>query len=475
MTGPQASPRGPSLLRRIVVRLMVVTAISAAIAYGFLFAEFSVIVSGLRQSTLYGEAEELLRHLSIAPDGAPRLLLTPEMTALYSDGEHRFAVLDPAGQRIFQSLEPPRKVTLDLLARPGTILVGFEDLVGVYEQTVAAPDLYRYGALVEETIDGVPFTVQVERTTSHYTLLADTLLDEFFNDGGWLGLPFLAAMMLASIATVAQGLAPLRQVSDRARQITPGKPGERLPLTGIPREVEPLVTAVNGAVDRLEQAFDMQRDFTAAAAHELRTPLAVLKARLDVTLLPGEERAALNRDMAVMTRIVDQLFKVAQLENLMVGPDDRADLRKIACDVGAALAPLAIRRGIDLSVEGPEAPVPETLLIVRGQEETLFNVVRNLLENALFHAPAHSLVSIVLAVEEKGPSLKVIDHGPGVRPEHRTQVFERFWQGRRRGSGAGLGLFIAARTMAEHQGVIEVAETPGGGATFILRFPRLGS
>jgi signal transduction histidine kinase len=207
----------------------------------------------------------------------------------------------------------------------------------------------------------------------------------------------------------------------------------------------------------------MQREFTADAAHELRTPLAILATHLDA-LENREVAAALSADVARMSRLVNQLLSVAQLEALAVSADETADLQAIAVDVAASLAPLALKRDRSVAVTGAAAPVA-----VRGNAESLRQALRNLIENALQHTPAGTEVEIEVTGE---PAVHVSDRGPGVPPELRNRVVQRFWRAdRRKGEGSGLGLAIVSRILAAHGGRLTVDDAPGGGARFSLRLP----
>jgi hypothetical protein len=200
---------------------------SGAIAYGFLFHEFSTLLHGLKDSTLYGEAEYIADHLQRQDDNRLQLILPPDAAALYQSGSRRYRVTSQ-GRLLGQSIQPPAPDSDLNLSHPGDTTVGFDDLIGVYERPAERPNHYLYGAIVAEEIDGLTVEIQVERETEHFSLLADTLLDEFFNDGGWLGVPFLLLVGLASILTVVQTLRPLRRLSQQARTIGPGTSSERL-------------------------------------------------------------------------------------------------------------------------------------------------------------------------------------------------------------------------------------------------------
>jgi len=305
--------------------------------------------------------------------------------------------------------------------------------------------------------------VQVVRLGSNYQELIETVLADFFEDGGWLAAPFLMLLLLVSILTIRSTLKPLRELSQMAEGIGPFTTELRLPHAGVPREVLPLVGAVNNALDRLEEGFRRQRDFTADAAHELRTPLAVLAAHID-TLPDRATATALRRDLDGMTHLVEQLLRIARAETLVVKPSDHADLADLACDVAAYLAPMAIRSDRMVEVEAPDEPV-----VVHGQSDALFHAMRNLVDNALKHTPAGTTVT--LTVEADPPTVLVRDQGQGIPVEQRSVIFQRFWRAERQTSGSGLGLAIVQRTMNAHGGSISVEDAEGGGAQFRMVFP----
>lgn len=219
----------------------------------------------------------------------------------------------------------------------------------------------------------------------------------------------------------------------------------------------PLVSAVNGAFDRIEATFRAQKEFLENAAHELRTPLSVLRARVE-TLEDAAMRCELETDIALLSRLVTQLLRAAEIK----GP---VDLELVAATVASYLVPAATRAGrtIQVGADGPARVI--------GSAETIGQAINNLVENALSHTPPGSAVE----VDVRGgahPQVRVRDHGPGVAPDERELVFQRFWRrDRRRGSGAGLGLAMVRRAMDLHGGSAHVEAAPGGGARFVLDFP----
>jgi signal transduction histidine kinase len=286
-----------------------------------------------------------------------------------------------------------------------------------------------------------------------------------------VGVPLLLVLVVALTLSLRSALRPLEHLRRLAARIGPQQTGLRLPTEDLPSELQSPVLAINRALDRLDHGFQAQRDFLADAAHELRTPLAILSAHLDT--LPRDQGAdALKGDVERMTRLVNQLLLVAQLESLTIDANETADLSDIAIDLAALFAPLAVRRRRSVGVSGAEHPV-----IVRGNRDAIHQALRNLIENALRFTPPETEVEI--SVDQDG-GVSVSDHGPGVPPAEREMLFRRFWQGTRRrprdsqgpdtggSGGAGLGLAIAQRLAETHGGSLRIADNPGGGAKFTL-------
>jgi signal transduction histidine kinase len=253
----------------------------------------------------------------------------------------------------------------------------------------------------------------------------------------------------------------VREASNTAASIGPQRTELRLPEQSMPVEVAPLVHAVNQALDRLEAGYRAQRDFTADMAHELRTPLAIVRARVD-SLEPGPVREALRTDLVSMTRTVNQVLDIAELESFIVATDARADLQEVCADAVGFMAPLAVEMSKTISLTGETDPV-----WVRGVAEALFRAVRNLIENAIRHTPPG--VSIEVEVSADGV-VRVSDDGPGVPAADRDRIFRRFWRrDRARGDSRGLGLTIVARVAEAHDGSVSVDNAPDGGAVFTFR------
>ncbi|MGE5506694.1 MAG: sensor histidine kinase [Actinomycetota bacterium] len=449
----------PSLLGRIVLRLTLTTLAAIICAYGWLWLTFQSTTGSLRDKSLIEAARTVAQAVRFRDGNSLTIDLPASLIEAYaaSEGVHGFSVRDRASGAILIAGG----------ADPGPVPMRMDETgLGTlyqYNPDGPGPAVY-FGEALPFQLDGHRLVVQVVRLGSDYQVLAETLLGEFFEEGGWLTAPFLLVLLAVSILTIRGTFRPLRALSDMAEAIGPATADLRLPHDDVPREVMPLVRAVNDALDRLEAGIRQQREFIGDAAHELRTPLAVLAAHIDT--LPDRKTAqGLRRDLDGMTHLVEQLLRIARAEALVVQPNEQADLGDIARDVAAYLGPVAIRSGRMLEVEAPDRPV-----MVHGQSDALFHALRNLVENALRHTPVDT--TVLVAVGDDPPALMVRDHGPGVPTELRTAVFQRFWRSARHGTGTGLGLAIVQRTMQAHGGGVVVEDADGGGAQFRMVFPQ---
>lgn len=233
------------------------------------------------------------------------------------------------------------------------------------------------------------------------------------------------------------------------------------------REMKRLRDAAEDAKRRAERSLEQQRRFTAGAAHELRTPLAVLRARLD-GLEASTARGALQGDVDRMARLVEQLLAVARLEAGLVEMTDGVDLCAVAREAVARLFPLACANGKSIELEAPDGAAPAGTVAVRGDAFALEDALCNLIDNALRYTPADGTVMVAVSADR---TVEVRDHGPGVPENLLAHVFEPFVHGRERRGAAGLGLSIVAETAALHGGTVTAINAPQGGAVFRLALP----
>lgn len=270
----------------------------------------------------------------------------------------------------------------------------------------------------------------------------------------------MVLMMGGVYATLHMGLRPLRHLSLLAGDIAPATIDARLPVESAPREVAPLVEAFNAALDRLEVGLRAQRDFSANAAHELRTPLAILQAQVESLLEPDERRAA-SEEFERLGRLIAQLLALAEAEGGSSGANTRFDLVALSRDVASDMAGFILASGRSIGFDSAVAT-----LTVDGHSGLVETALRNLLENAVRHTPAGA--EILVAIDAEGV-VRVSDDGPGVPAAIRNRVFDRFSRGDPRGSGAGLGLSIVRQIMERHAGQVRLAASARG-ACFELDF-----
>lgn len=447
-----------SLQARLAVRLGAVMVIATALVVGVVLYEGSQAADELGNEQLLGRANELARHVSRDPAGMPVLDLPPDLRRLYQVPPARadlFLVQDAKGQTI-AAFPPDFGTTAGELPLPGGAPRYFR-----LEQFGPNEADY-YGLRIRLDSAAGPLFVAVAHA-SDADALAAALLRAFVRQTAWIIPLFAAATLTIAVWSIRQSLKPIRAVSARAADISPAATAVRLPNGDLPTEIRPLVNAVNQALDRLEEGFAVQRQFTANAAHELRTPLAILTAGLD-NLDDSSGLGKLRLDAARMNRLVDQLLRVARLDAVPLDVRQTIDLGATVAGVIEYLAPWAITQGRSLGFEWPT-----NIVRVRGDADALADAVKNLIENAVYHTPVGT--EVVVSVSPDG-TISVTDRGPGVALKDRRHVFNRFWRGPgERGPGAGLGLAIVAEVARAHNATIQISDVPEGGARFALRLP----
>jgi signal transduction histidine kinase len=445
-----------SLSSRIIIRLTITTVIAAGISYGWLYIKQSHVESYLRQLTLVKQAREISSYIELSPDGLVEVDLPAKLSEAYNspDSRYRYAVRDDAGRII---------VTSGRLIGPLPKLLDAEERK-FYQYKTDADDASILGAAVRTDLGNQSYYTQVEQTLPMTRSLNAAVFNEFFTDGGWLQIPFLLALLAVSAWTLSRSLAPLKEMATLAAKIEPGSSTLRLPSKGIPTEILPLVTSFNKALDRLDEGLTRQREFNANAAHQLRTPLAVLAANID-TMPDAAVAEKLRHDVQLMTRIVHQLLLVARLETLNIQLDEPVDLCQAARQAAEGLGPIAISAGKTLEVNEPKVPV-----VILGNALVVNIAISNLIENAINYSPPGGGVRIRVT---RAASVDVCDAGPGIPPQLREKVFQRFWRGESSTEGAGLGLSIVRRIMHALKGTASVTDSPEGGAQFTLQFPAI--
>jgi signal transduction histidine kinase len=446
--------RARSVVSRVVALHLIAIVVTSICMPLALYAMLKYAAQQLHDRALREQAAEILRYIDLAPNGSPRLSLPGPLAELYSEayGRYAFAVLDESDHVLFSSLSSKQAI-----APAGPRREPFSS----FTRRRDGADIYGVGVAAD--LDDRHLLIQVSQDLAHRDVLIDDIVADFFPRVGWITAPILLLLLVIDVAIFRRALKPIVAASALAERIGPSRTELRLPEAGMPREVLPLIHAVNLALDRLEEGFRGQREFTADAAHELRTPLSILRTQIDM-IAHRELQQSLRDDVEGMSRLVNQLLEIAELETFMIGEHETADLTAAAAEVAAFIAPLALSQEKTVAVSGAQGPVP-----VRGNADTIGRAIRNLVENGLAHTPAGTMVEI--AVDPAG-ILRVVDNGPGVPAAEREHIFRRFWRrDRRRPGSAGLGLSIVARIAEMHGAEVGVEDAPGGGAVFAIRFP----
>jgi signal transduction histidine kinase len=422
-------PAGPTLFRQIATRLAAFTLVFALLDVGIVVFTYSSQPESLAQELLSLEAAKAQSGTALAPD----LLAGPP-------GARHWAAryVDPGPRSSVQLMDWTKR----------------EHVAGGYRISgvrSVEQDGQRRWLFMEFEADGI---------RAYWPVIANEI-------GQHVLLPLIPLsllLLLFNVFAVRRVLEPLRQAEAEVDALDPDNALLRLSEVSEPREVSTLVRAFNRALARLDESIAILRGFTANAAHELRTPLSIMQLSLD-KLPPTTLRDDLQGDTQYMTRLVGQMLDLAQADALAVEPETPVDLADIGREIVAAMAPKVFSAQRDLRFNA----IGNTRAL--GHAEAIYRIYRNLIDNALTHAPGTTPIEVTAG---PGPQLSVRDYGPGIADEDLPHIFERFWRrDRRKTDGAGLGLGIVQRLAQAHGGAITVENATGGGALFRVHFAAL--
>lgn len=293
-----------------------------------------------------------------------------------------------------------------------------------------------------------------------------------------LALIMILVSSLGSFWLAGLAFAPIHNLISTARKIQESNLSQRVPVPVAHDEVYALATTLNEMIERLEKAFTRQRRFVADASHELRTPVAAIRSKTDVTLLEPHTQAEyqavlqqINAESEHLGLLISDLLALARADEGQARLEyEPVQLDYLIAEVVANADVLAQERNITLTIEHNE-PV-----IVLGDETRLIQVVMNLLDNALTYTHVGGSVRVALNQDEQGAHISVSDTGEGIAPQHIPHIFERFYRAdpartKHGGSNSGLGLSIVDWVIRAHGGHIEIQSKPGQGSTFIATLP----
>jgi heavy metal sensor kinase len=281
---------------------------------------------------------------------------------------------------------------------------------------------------------------------------------------------------LGGLFLAGRVLKPVEQITRTAQKIEESDLSQRITVKN-DDELGRLATTLNAMIERLEEAFNRQRQFTADASHELRTPLAIMQA--EATLALSKERTeadyrksleTISQESTYMSSVIGKLLFLARSD---AGKEqlnfEDVDIKELLTGLSTNIEALAQDKGIKFSVDAQES------LIVNGDKVKLRQLFINILENAVRYTPADGAVSVSLVKKDENALATISDTGVGIPPEHLPHIFERFYRVDKARSkadgGVGLGLAIAKYIAESHKGTIEVESQVGKGTTFYVSIP----
>lgn len=447
--------RAPSLLRALVVRLTIVVLLALAGSYLVLYFEFRDGLMGLEGQSIAIQVQDL--HASIVSGSSPpRLKLPRSLQEFYAQADtlNGYELLAADGT----VLESGGFSAPDL---PLPVAQGVGQVVMQLETNALSGNSIMAAALDLEDRHGRCWLRVVRNLKDTESLVAQLMLgalDELYPPIALL----LIAVVSVVVVTVLSSLRSLRSVSHQASMLSLNRLGERLHAKNLPRELVPLVQAVNASLDRLEADYRVQREFTANAAHQLRTPLATLRARLE-SRFSAQILGDVTFEIEQLARLVEQLLCLARLDSQEEFQFAAFDAYAVALDVARELAPSALESEHYVTAATPNASVP-----AHGNATLTRLVFRNLIENAIQYTPAGT--SITLSADST--AVIIADDGPGIAVHVAASLFERFRRGpNASGPGAGLGLAIAKCIMERQGGRLTLDPHVARGARFVMEFP----
>ena len=381
-----------------------------------------------------------------APEAQDRFIrISSEAEVFYQSGPPADPAFDPA------SVGLPNGKDLPHLGKTGNLLL--------YVKRFAAPD-------------GRAFIVESGRSADTMEIVQRRLATSLI-----IGLPLLLIFAAAGgYLLVQRALSPVEGMIEAAEARTFNSPRNRLPLAGTGDRIEALGRTLNRMLERLDQAYQHASRFSADAAHELRTPLAIMRGELELLAatrgLPGDMQKAIANilgETARLGQIVDNLIAMSRLDSVSGKRVHLAvDLRALAAETIDQMRLLAVEKNVTIEEpSGSEA-------VAAGDRDRLKQVLVNLLDNAVKYTPQGGKVAV--AVEETADTaiLTVSDTGIGIAPEHIPLIFDRFFRASTdRGEiGAGLGLAIVRSICSAHGGTVAVESRLGAGSVFRVELPR---
>jgi len=393
---------------------------------------------------LHALVKHELSELSIEKHDNRAILMDISEPGHLYEGKISFMVRDKQGEPWFMSQHSP-----ELKIGPGAT---------GYVNTEVSSEHWRVFILRDREYG---FTIEVAQSYQ----IRNELIMEITWQVIWPFIIVIPLLILMIWISTGRSLRPLQTVAEEVQHRNPQNL-EEIDPSNVPAEVLPLFISLNALLGRLKKALSNERGFTSDAAHELRTPLAGIKAQAQVALRATDD---IEKDTALRhiiigidntAHLVRQMLMLARLDPDIPNRKFKThDLARILTDVAADVASLAVEKGVDLEVRESEGK-----MILQGRAEALSVLVRNLLDNAVRYTPAGGWVEAGVTHSHDGLILKVSDSGPGIAEQDKDRVFDRFYRGLgTEQTGSGLGLSIVQRVVDLHHAKIEFQTGTGKG------------
>ena len=398
-----------------------------------------------------------------------------EHTAMDEQGRPVSVTKDIEEEWLYAAL--PEDLRYQIVDKNGTVVLASDDSRSAYtaDGEVFDPrvekfsftdnDLRIYTVTRPLSFPSSDYYIQVATTHRFLEIFQLANIEPIFHAA--LAVSFISLLLVSFIVviTIRYMLKPLHDISQTALDISPRNLQGRLPIDKVPTEIEPLINAFNAALERLELGYKVQQELLATTAHELKTPLALIRGEIEMS--EGlESREILLQDVDQIARQVHQLLHLAEVRESQNYQYQQVELFEVVDEAVNYLARLAKAHNVKVDLSF----TPDTINLT-ADRSTLFILIKNLIENAITHAPAGTTVDVRI----EGQVLYVRDYGKGIADEHFDLLFKKFWRAPgRRNEGAGLGLAICNEIAITHGWTLS-AKNVKPGACFILDTKAFGS
>ena len=435
----------PRSLRLKVTANVFATSFVVILLFGSLiFSQIRVVSQTLEKEKLLHQAQKISFFLEYDRNGKLQLDLPRQTRDYYTKGaSSQYAVVNTIGRVLFSSDSFNEDNIKDTLGEGGKYYFDF-----------MTEDGLRFEALKYDYLfEGKIYPIYIIEEEAEFSKSIATLEREFLTNILAYGLPLLILQGLLVLFIFRQAFQPIIQAAGEAKKIKYDNLSFRLNDEDVPVEILPLIESINIGLARLEESAEAQKFFIANAAHELRTPISILKTRI-TSLKDKEAIDLLNEDLQNINRLIGQMLDISRLDLAETAPKTDVNLNDLAKKACESLGALFVTAGKELSLEQLVHNQ-----IIRGNEDTLFRAILNLLENALKHTPDNSQVEVI--VDDR--KIIVRDYGTPISDKDKDRIFERFEKlPDTRTKGSGLGLAIVKKAAEIHNGTITIISRKDG-------------